>query len=261
MQQTALQWYQACLWTIFVLCPLVFGALQFLPAAYGRYKEGHHWAWGPGIPTRLAWMVMESPSSVGFLAIFLMGGRALHLVPLILLIVWQIHYTQRTFIYPWRMHVPPGDTTPLMIPVLAISTNCLISFLNAAALSWGGIARDYDTAWLVDPRFILGMMVFAAGYHINRKADAMLAALRKPGESGYKIPRGWLFEKVTCPNYFGEFLIWIGWAVATWSLGGLAFVAWTFANLLPRAFRNHRWYRETFPDYPTERGVVIPYLL
>lgn len=260
-QPQVLQWYQTSLWIIFALCPIVFGALQFLPAAYGRHKRGHHWLWGPGIPTRWAWMIMESPSSVGFAVVFFLGERALHLVPLLLLLLWQTHYAQRTFIYPWRMHVPPGDTTPLMIPVLAISSNCFITFLNSAALSWAGIARDYDASWLADPRFVAGVLLFATGYHINRKADAMLAALRKPGESGYKIPHGWLFEKVTCPNYFGEFLIWSGWAVATWSWGGLAFVAWTIANLLPRAFANQRWYEATFPDYPTQRKVVVPYLL
>lgn len=260
-QVSALQWYHTSLWTLLLLCPIVFAALQFLPAAYGRHKKARHWLWGPGIPTRLAWMIMESPSSVGFVVIFFLGERALHLVPILLLVLWQTHYAQRTFIYPLRMQVPPGDTTPLMIPVLAISSNCLVSFLNASSLSWVGIARGYDTGWLQDPRFIVGVLLFAAGYHINRRADAMLAALRKPGESGYRIPRGWLFEWVTCPNYFGEILIWSGWAIATWSPGGLAFLLWTLANLLPRAFANQRWYRATFPDYPAQRKVVLPYLL
>ncbi len=58
----------------------------------------------------------------------------------------------------------------------------------------------------------------------------MLAALRKPDETGYKIPRGWLYEKISCPNYFGEFLIRTGWAIATWSLAGLVFLLWTLAN-------------------------------
>jgi 3-oxo-5-alpha-steroid 4-dehydrogenase 1 len=35
----------------------------------------------------------------------------------------------------------------------------------------------------------------------------------------------------------------------------------TIANLVPRAFQTHRWYREKFPDYPSERRVLIPFLL
>jgi steroid 5-alpha-reductase/3-oxo-5-alpha-steroid 4-dehydrogenase 1 len=258
---TALQWYHAMLLLILGLCPVIFGALMLLPAAYGRHKQGHHWLWGPGVSTRWAWVLMESPSSLGFAAIYFFGDRAFEPVPLILLLMWQSHYAQRTFVYPFLMKMRPGDTTPIMIPVLAISSNLVITFLNASILSWSSVGGGYDLAWLADPRFIFGALLFVTGYHINRKADAMLAALRKPGETGYKIPRGWLYERVTCPNYLGEFLIWIGWAIATWSLGGLAFVVWTFANLLPRAFANHRWYQKKFPDYPKERKVVIPFVL
>jgi hypothetical protein len=44
---------------------------------------------------------------------------------------------------------------------------------------------------------------------------------------------------VSCPNYLGEILEWIGWAIATWSLAGWVFAIWTMANLAPRAFTNH----------------------
>jgi protein-S-isoprenylcysteine O-methyltransferase Ste14 len=63
---------------------------------------------------------------------------------------------------------------------------------------------------------------------------------------------------VSSPNYLGEITIWLGWALATWSLPGLAFAFWTVANLLPRARANHTWYRQTFPDYPAERKALIP---
>ena len=259
---TSAEWYRAMLLLIAGLSPIVFGALMLLPAAYGRHKkERNAWWWGPGIPTRTAWIIMECPSSIGFAVIYFWGERALELAPLILFCMWQSHYFQRSFIFPFLIKTRPGDTTPLMIPVLAVSSNLVISFLNAAILSWSEIGRHYDTAWLMDPRFIIGTLIFVAGYRINRKADAMLAALRKPGETGYRIPRGWLYEKVSCPNYLGEFLVWIGWTIATWSLGGLVFVLWTLANLAPRALTNHRWYHEKFPDYPSERKAVIPYLL
>jgi protein-S-isoprenylcysteine O-methyltransferase Ste14 len=86
-------------------------------------------------------------------------------------------------------------------------------------------------------------------------------ALRGPGESGYKIPRGGLFRWLSCPNYFGEILEWSGWAIATWSVPGLAFALWGAANLVPRARATHRFYRETFPDYPKERRALVPGLL
>lgn len=259
---SAAQWHRELLILILVLCPLVFGGLQLLPAAYGRHKKTKQSPlWGPGIPTRWAWVIMECPSSLGFAAFYFMGADALKLAPLLLFLMWQSHYFQRSFIFPFRIRTRPGDTTPLAIPVLAVSSNLVISFLNAAILSWPDVGPGYATAWLWDPRFLVGAALFVYGYHTNRKADAMLAALRKPGETGYKIPRGWLYEKVSCPNYLGEFLVWTGWAIATWSWAGVAFLLWTLANLVPRALVNHRWYREKFPDYPANRKAVIPYLL
>jgi len=39
-----------------------------------------------------------------------------------------------------------------------------------------------------------GLAVFATGMFINMQADNILLNLRKPGESGYKIPKGGMFE-------------------------------------------------------------------
>jgi protein-S-isoprenylcysteine O-methyltransferase Ste14 len=89
----------------------------------------------------------------------------------------------------------------------------------------------------------------------------MLFALRKPGEGGYTIPRGWLYEYVSCPNYLGEILVWCGWAIATWSLAGLAFALYTAANVGPRALAHHRWYLREFEDYPRQRKALIPFVV
>jgi hypothetical protein len=51
---------------------------------------------------------------------------------------------------------------------------------------------------------------------------------------------------------------WSGWAILTWSWAGLAFALFTICNLVPRAMANQRWYRETFPDYPPERKILVP---
>ena len=85
--------------------------------------------------------------------------------------------------------------------------------------------------------------------------------LRAPGETGYKNPLGGLYRFVSCPNYPGERLEWFGWALATWSLGGLVFALWTVANLAPRAMANHRWYQEKFEEYPKERRALVPFVV
>ena len=61
-----------------------------------------------------------------------------------------------------------------------------------------------------------------------------------------------------CEFVKGEIVEWVGWAIATWSLPGLAFAAWTIANLAPRARAHHIWYHERFPDYPADRRALLP---
>jgi hypothetical protein len=96
---------------------------------------------------------------------------------------------------------------------------------------------------------------------VNLHSDGVLRSLRSTEDSGYKIPSGGAFQFVSCGNYFGELIEWIGWACLTWSLAGVTFAAWTAANLIPRAVAHHRWYRDQFPDYPQKRKAIIPYIL
>src|SRR5207302_1373799 len=96
------------------------------------------------------------------------------------------------------------------------------------------------------------------GHLAHVQSDRLLARLRHPGETGYRVPHGGLYRFVSCPNYLGEIVEWIGWAVASWSPPGLAFAAWTIANLAPRARAHHAWYRRSFPDYPPARRALVP---
>jgi steroid 5-alpha reductase family enzyme len=118
-----------------------------------------------------------------------------------------------------------------------------------------------DAAWASDPRFAAGILLFAAGYALNKHSDAVLRNLRGPGETGYKIPQGGGYRWVSSPNYLGELITWTGFAVASWSPAALSFVVMTAANLVPRALTHHRWYREKFPDYPPERKAILPGIL
>ena len=238
-----------------ILAALTFIALIFITAPYGRHhKPGR---WGPVIPARLGWILMESPAVVVFAAIFAMGDHSAGLAPLVLLCMWQWHYIHRTFIFPFRMR-SEGKTMPVLVAALAVCFNVLNAYVNARWISHFGV---YQSDWLYDPRFILGALVFFVGFGVNVHADNVLFNLRAPGETGYKIPRGGVYRWVTAPNYLGEVLEWCGWALASWSLGGLAFAIYTAANLVPRALSHHRWYRETFEDYPAQRRAIFPFVL
>lgn len=241
-------------WLEIGLGVLTFVSLFFVTAPYGRHARG---GWGPSVSQRLGWVLMELPAVALWLAIFLLGSHALEPAPLALMCVWMTHYGNRTFVFPLRIKAD-GKTTPISIVLSAVVFNTLNAYVNAWQV---GEVGAYPVSWLYDPRFIVGVALFFTGFAINQHADAVLMSLRKPGETGYKIPHGGLYRFISCPNYFGEILEWIGWAIATWSIAGLAFAVYTFANLAPRAISHHRWYVEKFgADYPKERRAVIPFV-
>lgn len=71
-----------------------------------------------------------------------------------------------------------------------------------------------------------------------------------------------MFEYVSAANYFGECLEWFGFAIASWSLPGLAFAWFTLANTGPRGYHHHLFYKEKFgSDYPKNRKALIPFLI
>lgn len=237
-----------------VMAATTFVLLFILTAPYGRHGRP---GWGPTLETRLAWVLMELPSVAVFSLCWYLGDLS-STASTLLGAMWLTHYVHRTFIFPARMR--PGQArTAAVIVLMGMVFNTGNSYLNARWLYT--LSPGYADSWLWDPRFLIGAALFVAGFVINYRADRALANLRKPGETGYKVPRGGLFEVVTCPNYFGELLEWTGFAIASWSLPAFAFVIWTFANLAPRAIAHRKWYREKFPDFPASRRALIPYVL
>lgn len=238
-------------WASIAAC--VFIALQFLTAPYGRHARP---GWGPTIHRTAGWVIMESPAVIVFLACFLVSGRR-DPVSLVFLLLWLLHYAWRAFIYPFRLR--GGQLRmPLSVVAMAFGFNVMNGYLQGRGIFTFGPARG--VAWFADPRFMVGALLFLGGYALNQQSDIILRGLRAPGESGYRIPYGGAYRLVSCPNYFGELVEWLGWAMLTWSPAGLVFFLWTAANLVPRARSHHRWYLERFPEYPRERKAVIPWL-
>lgn len=231
---------------------VTFILLFFITAPYGR-----HWrvGWGPNLNPRMGWVLMELPSVVLFAMVYFNGAGAYRLVTVVLFGLWELHYVQRTFIYPMLMR--PGNTRmPLSIVAMGWTFNVINASINAIALTH--LRLDYQNEWLSDPRFLVGAAVFLIGFTINIHSDHVLRSLRRHGETDYKIPSGGLFRWITSPNYLGEIVEWCGWALSNGSLAAVAFAVFTFANLAPRARAHNKWYRENFPNYPKNRKALIP---
>ncbi|HEV7707759.1 MAG TPA: methyltransferase, partial [Asanoa sp.] len=232
-------WYGALVALEFGLAAATAVALLWIKAPYGRYQRA---GWGPTVSGRVGWVVMESPAVVVFTAVFVTGAHRTDLVALVLLAMWLCHYVYRAFVYPALMR--PGSRMPLLVMALAMAFNVLNATVNAW---WVADLGGYAESWLADPRFLAGAVLFFAGLVVHARSDGTLRRLRPPGETGYRIPHGGAFRWVSSPNYTGEIVQWLGWALATWSPAGLAFAVYTTANLAPRAIDHHAWYRERFP--------------
>jgi protein-S-isoprenylcysteine O-methyltransferase Ste14 len=235
------------------LSALTAATLCVITAPYGRHRRG---GFGPTIPSTLGWVVMEAPAPLVFLFVYMKGEHRGESAPLFLLALFCAHYLQRAFVYPF-LRRGGGAPMPILVVASGFIFNVLNGYLNARFISH---FSRYAEGWLGDPRFVVGVVLFGTGFFVNRHADAVLARLRAPGDTGYKIPNGGLYRLISAPNYFGEIVEWFGFALASFQPAGLAFALFTVANLAPRAAAHHRWYRAEFADYPRERRALIPYL-
>ena len=250
-----LQIYNLILYSFLVVAVITFISLLFITAPYGRHaKKG----WGPMVNHKLAWIIMEAPASLLLFAFFFMSEKTITATLIALLVIWQIHYFHRSFIYPFMLKM--NEPMPFSIMFFGVLFNSINAYIQGMWIYAYSPETSYTNAWLTDPRFIIGVLIFAAGFAINKHADAVLRGLYDPADPTYKIPYGGTYKLVSCPNYLGELVTWIGWAVMTWSVAGIFFVIWTAANLVPRARSNHAWYKENFPEYPEERKAIIPFL-
>ncbi len=247
--------YRILLGVFFALAIAAFTAIRFIPVPYGRHNRS---GWGLQVRAYLGWMLMESPSLFVFGFVFLLDAGSAGVAGFVFLMLWELHYVQRSFVYPFLIR-NRQTRMPLVIILMAMVFTSWNAYLNSRLLFH--FSAGYSREWLTDARFLLGVGIFVAGLAINWHSDSILRKLRSPGEKDYQIPRGGFFRYVSCANYFGETVEWAGWALATWSLPGLAFAVWTVANLGPRARSHHLWYRRHFADYPKNRKAFIPFLI
>ena len=208
------------------------------------------------IDKRTGWIVMEIPILlvVGFF--FWFGHQPIN-VSIVMVLVFMVHYFNRAVIFPRRIKVD-GKT----MPIASMLSSMIFYIINGYIIGYYfGHLKSYPIEWLYDPRFIIGLSLFITGFIINIQSDNILINLRKPGETAYKIPHGGMFKYVSCPNYMGECIEWIGFAIMTWSVPGFVYAAWVVIPLYAQAIGSHQWYLEKFKEqYPPERKAIIPFI-
>lgn len=230
----------------------VFLLLLFVAAPYGRHNRK---GWGMGLNNRWGWFFMEIPSFL--IVLYFLWGSDSSSYATMLGSLWLIHYLYRAFIFPFRLRTS-HKKMPAVIVLSAIGFNGMNAGLNGYFLAH---LETYTSADFSSWNFILGGALFLTGAITHQWADHRLINLRKSkSDTSYHIPTGGLFRWVSCPNMLGELTQWVGFAFMALNGPAWSFALWTAANLLPRAFKHHKWYLEAFDNYPIERKAIIPFV-
>jgi len=247
-------YFMVCLYAWMAIAFIVFLVLLRVTAPYGRHTTNK---WGKMIDNRAGWLIMELPALLVMSFVLIKTLNKPTFIITVLVSFYCIHYLNRTIIFPFRLH-----TRGKKMPVVIVCSAVLFNLLNTFFLGYYFLNfAVYPVNWLLGPQFITGAIVFAIGMYINWKADAELIGLRKKYETHYSVPRGWMFEYVSCPNLMGELIEWAGFWILCWSMPAFCFFLWSAANLVPRALAHHSWYRNKFAEYPVKRKAVIPFIL
>jgi 3-oxo-5-alpha-steroid 4-dehydrogenase 1 len=236
---------------------IVFVALHYVEAGYGMMYTRR---WGPAINNRIGWVVMEAPVFLVMLLLWWYSSRRFETAPLVMFLLFQLHYFQRSFIFP--LLIKSKGRMPLSIIMMGVLFNVLNAFMQGGWIFYVSPADRYPSTWLLSWQFIAGVVIFFAGMAINIQSDRIIRSLRRPGDTAHYIPRGGMYRYVSSANYFGELVEWIGFAVLTWSWAGAVFALWTFANLAPRARAINRRYAQEFGDEFKKLKLknILPYI-
>lgn len=230
----------------------VIPVLFMTSAPYGKFARK---GWGPLVSGKIAWIVQEFPCF--FIApYYIYTTPNIDLEAWILLSLLTIHYFHRSIIYGYLMSSASKSTIPVAIS--AIFFNLTNGYIQGSGLT----QYDIPQTSIFLARFWVGVFIWFLGYYGNVVADQILRNLRKPGESEYKIPYGWIFKYVSSGNYFFESVEWLGWGIACQNWSGWLFFFLTVANLLPRSVAQHKWYLQNFKEYSAlNRKAYIPFIL
>jgi len=219
--------------------------------------DNHTGALLGSVDKRIGWIIMETPILLSVCYFYLAGSQPIN-ASIVLIGAFVLHYSHRALIYPHRIKTH-GKRIPTSSVLLTMGFYTINGYLIGY---YFGSLKSYPIEWLYDPRFIIGSVLFLAGFIINIQSDTILINLRGPNESGYKIPQGGFFKWVSCPNYFGEIIEWLGFALMCWSLPGVMYAMWVGITLVTTGLTAHHWYLKKFGDeYPKQRKAVIPFLI
>ena len=248
--------YFMTMWAMAVIAAFVFIALYFVKEGYVIFRTKQ---WGISINNKAAWVMMEAPVFIVMLYMWASNGASTALPSFLAFLLFELHYFQRSFIFPMLMK--GKSRMPIAIMLMGITFNVINGLLIGTSLFvFPPSLFNEGIAYLAHPTAILGIAIFFVGMAINLHSDHVIRHLRQPGDTRHYLPQKGFYRYVTSANYFGELVEWTGFALLCSTPAAWLFVVWTAANLIPRAAAIHRHYREEFGEAVGTRKRVIPFV-
>mmetsp|Transcript_41111 Transcript_41111/g.41996 ORF Transcript_41111/g.41996 Transcript_41111/m.41996 type:complete len:295 (-) Transcript_41111:64-948(-) len=188
---------------------------------------------------------------------FLYGSEKVpyHWVALLGIVCWTIHFLKREFetIFVHRFSRPT-------MPLSNLFKNSIYYWAFGAVIGYPLCHPKYIAP---DELYVyIGLAIFSLSELGNLICHLMLRNLR-PAEGSLErpIPKGFLFDFVSCPNYTCEVMSWVGFSIMTMIPFSYLFTLFGFAQMAEWALKKHNGYLKSYEGYKAlRRKAIIPFV-
>jgi very-long-chain enoyl-CoA reductase len=179
------------------------------------------------------------------------GERVIHPVQTYAMYYFCFHYFKR-IMETFFVHRFSHATSP----VSNVFRNCAYYWTFGAYIAYYCNHPLYTP--VSDLQMKIGFGIGIVCQIANFYCHILLRNLRSPtGSGGYQIPRGFLFNIVTCANYTTEIYQWLGFNIATQTVAGYVFLAVAAAIMTNWALGKHSRLRKASVPYSSLHTALL----
>ena len=111
--------------TVAAIAVVVFISLYFVDAGYGKMISSK---WGPTLPNKIGWCLMECPVFIVMLVLWATSEVKFSLPYLVFFLLFELHYFHRSFVFPFLLK--GKSRMPIAIMLLSICFNLTNGFIQ-----------------------------------------------------------------------------------------------------------------------------------
>jgi very-long-chain enoyl-CoA reductase len=217
----------------------------------------------PAIKGNLSTYILGSIAYSGpiivFLLFILFNKNNLNLIQILATGLTTIHYLKRIYEVNYVHEFAMGSVSLVNTGVLGVVFYYWVLF--GVCTSYFIFRNDMSNALFSTPVLMILAVLMLAFEYGNYDAHYRLKLLKDANKGKRGIPRGGLFEYVSCPHYFFELCSWFCFSLIVNTVTGYLFVLYSLIAMGAWARDKQKYYREYFKEqYPENRKAMIPFV-